>query len=77
MFGSLLANTKWCNQFPTAAVYHLPMMCSDHAPILMVLQSNHTKTKKTFWFENLWLVENDFKRVVKQSLNLSRYKPFQ
>jgi hypothetical protein len=72
-----LANIEWCTQFPTADVYHLPMMRSDHAPIFMVLQSNRAKEKRLFRFENFWLAENDFKQIVKQSWNLSRNTYFQ
>ena len=50
-----LGNANWCSAFPTTTVYHLPMMKSDHAPILAVLNSTRTKTNKPFKFENWWL----------------------
>jgi hypothetical protein len=32
-----LGNAEWCKVFPSTTIYHLPMMYSDHAPILAVL----------------------------------------
>jgi endonuclease/exonuclease/phosphatase family metal-dependent hydrolase len=38
-----LANAEWCTAYPRTTVYHLPMLCSDHAPILTVLNSTRQK----------------------------------
>jgi hypothetical protein len=43
------------------------MLCSDHAPILVVLHSNRFRTNKPFHFENWWLMEQDYHSVAKQS----------
>jgi hypothetical protein len=43
--------------FPAMTIYHLPMMRSDHAPILDVLNSQHFCSTKPFCFENWWLME--------------------
>lgn len=43
-----LGNADWCLAFPTATIYHLPMMHSDHAPILAVLNSRSRKPSKPF-----------------------------
>jgi len=32
-----LANAEWCSIFPSTTVFHLPMMYSDHVPILIML----------------------------------------
>ncbi|KAJ1295849.1 hypothetical protein BS78_01G254300 [Paspalum vaginatum] len=42
-----LANAKWCTSFPRTTVYHMPMMHSDHAPILTMLQSSRPKPKNS------------------------------
>lgn len=47
-----LGNAEWCAAFPSTTVFHLPMMISDHAPILTVLQSSRAKPRKPFRFEN-------------------------
>jgi hypothetical protein len=56
-------NAKWCVEFLSTKDFHLPMMHSDHAPILAVLNSLYQKPKKPFRFENWWLFENDFHQV--------------
>jgi hypothetical protein len=40
-----LANADWCRIFPTASVLHLPMMYSDHTPILLLSVSNRHRPK--------------------------------
>jgi endonuclease/exonuclease/phosphatase family metal-dependent hydrolase len=47
-----LGNAEWCMAFPATMIYHIPMMNNDHAPILVVLNSNRTHTTKPFHFEN-------------------------
>jgi hypothetical protein len=66
----------WCVAFPGTMVYHLSMMKSDHAPILVVLDSTRTKPKKPFRFENWWLLEEDFKQVVSSSWAKTTNRPF-
>ncbi|KAJ1295410.1 hypothetical protein BS78_01G221600 [Paspalum vaginatum] len=71
-----MANIEWCAAFPSTTVYHLPMMYSDHAPILATLTSSRKQVKKPFKFENWWLLEKDFNDVAKGSWHKSRNKPF-
>jgi hypothetical protein len=71
-----LANAEWCASFPNTVVYHLPMIRSDHAPILVIPTSNKSTRKKPFRFENYWLLEQDFKRVAQKSWHLSQNRPF-
>jgi hypothetical protein len=56
-----LANAEWCMAYPRTTVYHLPMLCSDHAPILGRLST-------IFSITNCWLrmsnsTSNEQKRV--------------
>ncbi|WVZ83726.1 hypothetical protein U9M48_030846 [Paspalum notatum var. saurae] len=55
-----LANSDWIVSFPNTAVYHLPMLYSDHCPILLNIDSKRQLIKKPFRFENWWLEEEDF-----------------
>lgn len=71
-----LANAEWCTTYPTTSVYRLPMMKSDHAPILALLESSRPKIKKPFRFENWWLLENDFQKIAKQRWRKSNFRPF-
>jgi hypothetical protein len=71
-----LANAEWCRLFPTSSVLHLPMMYSDHAPILLLSISNRQRPKKPFRFENWWLMEQDFQDVAQTSWNRSASHSF-
>ena len=71
-----LGNANWCSAFPTTTVYHLPMMKSNHALILAVLDSKRPKPKKPFRFENWWLLEKDFDQIAKKSWSKSIHRPF-
>ena len=41
-----LANAEWCMAHPATTVYHLPMLRSDHAPILTILNSARRRINK-------------------------------
>jgi hypothetical protein len=38
-----IANADWCLSFPNTMIYNLPMLKSDHAPILAILDAKPTK----------------------------------
>lgn len=66
-----LGNTGWCLAYPNTTIYHLPMMYNDHAPILVVLNSQHPRINKPFRFENWWLMDNEYHDIAKNSWNRS------
>jgi hypothetical protein len=69
-----LANAEWCRAFPTTTVLHLPMMYSDHAPILLLPTSQRQRPRKPFRFENWWLMEEDFQQIAQQSWHISAHR---
>jgi endonuclease/exonuclease/phosphatase family metal-dependent hydrolase len=71
-----LANAEWCTAYPNTTVYHLPMLCSDHAPILTLLNSSRRCTNKPFRFENWWLMEQEYEQVAQTSWQRSNNRPF-
>ncbi|KAJ1258358.1 hypothetical protein BS78_10G069200 [Paspalum vaginatum] len=71
-----LANADWCQMFPTTSVYHLPMLYSDHAPILAIFNSSMSKPKRRFKFENWWFSEDDFHETAAQSWAQTSTRPF-
>lgn len=71
-----LANAEWCAAYPQSVVLHLPMIHSDHSPILTILHSSHRKTNKPFRFENWWIMEQEFADIVKSSWTKSNLRPF-
>jgi len=60
-----LANVEWCTAYPRTTMYHLPMLCGDHAPILTMLDPNRPGTNVVFRFENWWLMEQDYADVLR------------
>jgi hypothetical protein len=71
-----LGNVEWCSAFPNTVVYHLPMMKSDHAPILAMLNTKVHKYSRSFKFENWWLLEDDYELTAKQSWRKYSRRPF-
>ncbi|KAJ1296721.1 hypothetical protein BS78_01G324100 [Paspalum vaginatum] len=71
-----LVNTEWCKFFSNTDVFHLPIMHSDHAPILTKLFSSTQHSPKPFRFENWWILEHDFQDIVKQSWSKSSHRTF-
>lgn len=57
-------------------IYHLPMLRSDHAPILTLLNSSRHHTNKPFRFENWWLMEQEYEEVAKTCWQQSERRPF-
>lgn len=71
-----LGNADWCTVYPNTMVYHLPMLRSNHAPILILLHSTRRQTNKPFHFENWWLMEQEYEQVAKTSWQRSTARPF-
>jgi hypothetical protein len=71
-----LGNAEWCLAHPNTTIYHLPMMYSDHAPILVVLNSQRPRINKPFRFENWWLMDEQYHVIAKDSWNLSSNRMF-
>lgn len=74
--GRCIANAEWCTAYPNTTVYHLPMLRSDHAPILAILNSSRCRTNKPFRFENWWLMEQEYEDIAKTSWQRSTTRPF-
>uniref|UniRef100_A0ACD5WIG9 Uncharacterized protein n=1 Tax=Avena sativa TaxID=4498 RepID=A0ACD5WIG9_AVESA len=45
-----LANAEWCTLFPNTNVFNLPIILSDHAPILISTESKFQRPKLNFKF---------------------------
>lgn len=71
-----LANAEWCAMYPNANIYNLPILSSDHAPILTILHSNYKKLTYHFKFENWWLSEEDFQETAIKAWSTSINQPF-
>uniref|UniRef100_J3M5K5 Endonuclease/exonuclease/phosphatase domain-containing protein n=1 Tax=Oryza brachyantha TaxID=4533 RepID=J3M5K5_ORYBR len=71
-----LANIEWRNHFPNTAVYHLPLIYSDHAPILALLSPSTNRSRYYFKFEKWWLNESDFQGMAQTHWSHSGNVPF-
>ena len=64
----------WLRLFPYSNVRHLAITMSNHVPLLIQI-NNHKKQsvrfKRTFKFENIWMQDEDYQRVIEDSWNLS------
>ena len=62
------ANPLWRILYPKAVVTHLPRTFSDHHSVLIELSRliSHS-LNKPFQFQSMWLVHQDFPRIVKEA----------
>jgi exonuclease III len=67
-----LANAEWCNLYPNANIYNLPILQGDHAPILAILHSKYKKPTYHFKFENWWLLEDDFQETAMKAWKVTQ-----
>ena len=71
-----LVNPEWCAIYPNTNVFNLPIIMSDHAPILISTYGTYKKPRQHFKFENWWLMEDDFQAHAKSVWNNSASRPF-
>lgn len=66
----VVANPAWTNVFKKAWVENIPIVGSDHGPILLPME-NPLQPKKfsPFRFEAKWLLQESFHQVVRKSWN--------
>lgn len=69
-----LVNVEWCGVFPNSNVFNLPIIYSDHAPILLSTETQMRKPRRNFKFENWWILEKDFHAYAKDVWLNSRKK---
>ena len=64
----IFCTADWELLFPTCDVHSLPSLMSDHSPLLLQGELDHTP-KNYFRFENLWVHMEGFKEIVQQAWN--------
>ena len=62
-----LGNSEWATIFPSAELYHLPRVKSDHYPILLSTDPRERKPPKPFMFEQMWLTDPSFPTLIDES----------
>lgn len=71
-----LINSDWCAVYPNTKVLNLPIILSDHAPILISTDGHFQKPKQSFKFENWWLMEDDFQDHARAAWTANRHSSF-
>lgn len=61
-----VANPDWVRLFPNCEFQNLPILRSDHGPILFNSNDTPRRVPKAFKFEAMWLTHKDFDKVVNQ-----------
>uniref|UniRef100_A0A803PRV9 Reverse transcriptase domain-containing protein n=1 Tax=Cannabis sativa TaxID=3483 RepID=A0A803PRV9_CANSA len=59
-----LAEAAWCTHFPNAKVSNLPILASDHSPILLSTSEEHRRLNYPFWFMEVWTWSPGCKKVI-------------
>ncbi|XP_019160483.1 PREDICTED: uncharacterized protein LOC109157057 [Ipomoea nil] len=71
-----LCTVEWRQRFPDASVQHLPRICSDHAPLLIRLDTGSRRGSSAhFKLQAAWLADGGFRDVVIQAWNPARSMP--
>ncbi|XP_021807878.1 uncharacterized protein LOC110751684 [Prunus avium] len=64
-----LANPNWMSLYPHCELQNLPILRSDHGPILLTCSNHLRRVPEAFRFEAMWLAHKDFDKVVTQTWN--------
>uniref|UniRef100_A0A803QD89 Reverse transcriptase domain-containing protein n=1 Tax=Cannabis sativa TaxID=3483 RepID=A0A803QD89_CANSA len=64
-----IVNQKWADLYPMASLQHLGFFGSDHRALKVLLEGNPVMFARntTFRFDNHWLLEPDFPRLLRES----------
>lgn len=68
----VLVNMDWIETFPNSVVQNLPLLGSDHSPMLLQLDVQERKARKAFKFELNWAEEKGCGDVVKNNWRTDR-----
>lgn len=63
----VLCSTEWLNWFPDISVRHLPMINSDHAPVLIRLDKKRNCRRSGFKFQAAWTTHPEFKKCIAEN----------
>ena len=63
----VVANELWRTMCPKATVKYLPMIASDHAPLIINSHKEDSSGPKPFCFEEAWIRDSSSSRVIKEA----------
>lgn len=64
MLDRVMANHARLQIYPSAVINHMPIIGSDHAPIILNTKSNHFNKLNKFRFEAKWILQENFMDIV-------------
>ncbi|XP_074267114.1 uncharacterized protein LOC141590419 [Silene latifolia] len=64
------ANNDWLYLFPSASVLHLPILISDHAPIILKIFPSKRVRRRPYRLDNWWLSFPEISQLVLQAWQL-------
>lgn len=64
------ATVEWINSYPLYSLRKLPIIRSDHGPIILDLEVQSPFRKRPFRFECMWLTHHSCREMIQQAWNL-------
>ncbi|XP_019160908.1 PREDICTED: uncharacterized protein LOC109157460 [Ipomoea nil] len=65
-----LCNLDWRMRFPDASVLHLPIVSSDHAPLLIrTMEMQNFTGPRSFKYNAAWFLHPNFSNIIKNNWN--------
>lgn len=64
-----LASSEWLDTFPDTSVTHMPMIESDHSPLLVTTERVEARPRSRFHFQAAWTTHARFEEVVSEAWN--------
>ncbi|KAF3968914.1 hypothetical protein CMV_007252 [Castanea mollissima] len=61
------ASVEWINKYPLHSIKNLPIIRSDHGPILLDLEHQSPLRRRPFIFEYMWITHTDCKGMVRKA----------
>ncbi|OMO59554.1 reverse transcriptase [Corchorus capsularis] len=65
----VMVNVSWMDLFPNTQAFNLPIIGSDHGPILVDSNLEDSKAPKQFKFEIMWMDKEDCAQVIQDGWN--------
>ena len=64
------ASVEWINKYPLYSLKNIPIIRSDHGPILLDLEHQTPFRKRPFIFEHMWITHPSCKEMIGKAWNI-------
>lgn len=69
----VFASVEWVNRYPLYSLRNLPIICSDHGPIILNLEVQGSFRKRPFRFKRMWLTHSSCREMIQQAWNVQSH----